>query len=298
MNVAAPGRRVRPGIRRLAIAAVIVLLPAAAFSVWDAYEARRVARDVQDIVRRGEPVTLARRAAVRDMTAEQRDAARIYYAAAMLASEISRGSLQPRVQATPLGDTPERTRTATELLIQLAAGQADHTALPALEAVYAPAAPAFELIERAAALDFAAFTLARAPYSYLTNDLLTLRALNAIRTDVLTWRGDAAAVAAHLASVRLERTVSAMWSGRATTGSLTLLLGRHHADADGLRRLQGAYEAAADPSLDALLNMRAQVVGSAWPDTFSHPPHLQRLRHRVDRQPGSQWSWSFRSVPG
>ena len=48
--------RLRRGFRRLAIAAFIVLMPLAAWSLWDYVEARRLAALVREIKARGETV--------------------------------------------------------------------------------------------------------------------------------------------------------------------------------------------------------------------------------------------------
>ena len=48
--------RVRRGFRRVAVAIVVVLLPVAAWNLWDYIEARRLAGLVDEIKRRGEPV--------------------------------------------------------------------------------------------------------------------------------------------------------------------------------------------------------------------------------------------------
>jgi hypothetical protein len=73
--------RVRPRLRRLAIGALIVLLPIALWSAWDYVEARRLARIVDDIRAKEEPVS-----ADRDATARggPENAARYYEGAAAL----------------------------------------------------------------------------------------------------------------------------------------------------------------------------------------------------------------------
>ena len=77
-----PARRVRPGFRRFAIAAFVVLVPIALHTAWDHYEARRLARVVSDIRARNEPVTSIQQIGAR--TDSQDNAARYYEAAAAL----------------------------------------------------------------------------------------------------------------------------------------------------------------------------------------------------------------------
>jgi hypothetical protein len=82
MAVIERSRRVRPGIRRVAIVAFILLVPIAMHTAWDHYEARRLARIVADIRAKQEPVTAIQGLPAR---AESPDnAARYYEAAASL----------------------------------------------------------------------------------------------------------------------------------------------------------------------------------------------------------------------
>src|ERR687891_2914864 len=78
--------RVRPRLRRFAIAAFVVLLPVAAHSLWDYLEVRRLVREIEAIRAKGEPVS--EREAVggnQPLPAEQHGAGSYYLAGAMLA---------------------------------------------------------------------------------------------------------------------------------------------------------------------------------------------------------------------
>lgn len=83
MAIVERSARVRPGFRRFAIVACVLLLPVALHTAWDHYQARRLARVVADIRARNEPV-----ATVSDVGSaflkSPENAARYYEAAAAL----------------------------------------------------------------------------------------------------------------------------------------------------------------------------------------------------------------------
>src|SRR5687768_7705163 len=86
-----PSTRVRPWLRRAAIAACIVLLPFAVHAAWEHVEMRRLVSEVEAIRAKGEPVT-ARDAGwdYFGTTEEHKRASRQYLAAAMLALDLGR----------------------------------------------------------------------------------------------------------------------------------------------------------------------------------------------------------------
>jgi hypothetical protein len=94
--------RVRTGF----IVAVCVLIPFAAHAIWDQVEATRLSNAIRAIQNRGEPVNLS--AARRPLDSdEQRQASRMYFAAALLAfTKEPTGATRPALQvldlATPL----------------------------------------------------------------------------------------------------------------------------------------------------------------------------------------------------
>lgn len=73
--------RIRPTFRRLAIGVFVVLLPLSAWTVWDNVEARRMARVVDAILARREPVSVSPAWVAPD---QRENAARYYDAAAAL----------------------------------------------------------------------------------------------------------------------------------------------------------------------------------------------------------------------
>lgn len=105
MAVTSTSRRVRPRLRTVAIAAFAVLLPVAAWSLWDYIEARRFARLVAAIEQRGEPTSWSFVAAAPNAPT---NAARYYAAAAALLTD---GGYSPlaldRIRAWPVADGAE-----------------------------------------------------------------------------------------------------------------------------------------------------------------------------------------------
>ena len=82
--------RVRPWLRRVAMVAVVVLVPVVAYSAWDYIELRRLIREIEAIRGRGEPVD--DRLAARDysrLSADQQRAGDYYAAAATLAQHTN-----------------------------------------------------------------------------------------------------------------------------------------------------------------------------------------------------------------
>jgi len=121
--------RVRPGFRRLAIGAFIVLTPIAMHTAWDHFEARRLAQLVTDIRSRNEPIALPL-TGIGPRSESSQNAARYYEAAAAL---VEPGSdlygptgLLHRMESAPVADRPrllgelrawlERNREAETLL--------------------------------------------------------------------------------------------------------------------------------------------------------------------------------------
>jgi hypothetical protein len=82
MALMRPGLTVRPWLRRVAIAACIVLTPIAIWTAWDYVEARRLAAVVRAVKARGEPVTTRPQAAANVSSPD--NAARYYNAAGAL----------------------------------------------------------------------------------------------------------------------------------------------------------------------------------------------------------------------
>jgi hypothetical protein len=275
----------RRAFRRVAIAAFVLLLPLAAHAVWDQMEANRFARLVKELRARGEPVDFAeeRRPLATD---EERQASRLYYAAAMLAADAV-----PRVKAFASGGMSNPRQGLAEALRELARVPGgvprDDPRFQQLQAEVEQATTALMLLDRATPLTFERFSPERGTYSYQTSDLFQLASINSLRTDLYSLQADIRnATSAQFASVRLQRTLKGLtrmlYVG--TFGSLQLLLQRTSPDAASLAKLQNAYERVAsdDGLAEDLTARRAQVIESVWPTT-ARPLFVQRVR--------SPWPW-------
>jgi hypothetical protein len=271
---------VRPSLRRLLIVAVIVLVPLTAHAVWDQIEATRMSRAVRAIQQRGEPVNMA--AQRRPLENEQqRDASRLYFAAAVLAAPNAPQALprQPREGSFPTAAVA----AALRALAQFPPTEARQDPRFAdIESIVESARPALTVLDLATPLDFERFAPERPSYSYAVSDLFKLAAICSLRTDVSALRGDASAAAAsQLSSVRLLRTLTgtSSWFVPQTTGSLQLLLERTDPDEAALLRVQQAYEPIAreDGAADALMDRRAVMLESLWPHSSGRPSWVQRV---------------------
>ena len=258
--------------RRLLIALVILLGPVAAHAIWDLIEARLLARDIARLAKVGEPVSLTSTASVVS-TNEQREAARLYAAAANLASWKHGDDEQLSSREREV----ERTLTPEELdrFWREVDGE-----------------PALDLLAVATPLDFAGFGKVlrdRPEQSEFGSWLLALGALNGLRTDILAARGDGrGAAAALIQTLRLQRTITRQYyrTTAATRyfGSLSMLLRRAPPDAAVLADLQRAFEDLPDEDSLAqeMRTERARLLGTAWP----YPPDRAQWTGRLHRASG------------
>jgi hypothetical protein len=250
--------RVRPGLRRLAIVAVIVLAPFAGHAVWDQIESTLLARAIADIAGRGEPVNTSARSAP-PPASEQRQSARLYRAAASLA------------QAQAVDDNFAMT-TSKDVELPGADPRLDQAKL----ATYlAQAEPALHLLDIASGLDFKGFGAIAPELHQNESSLVTLSGMNNLAGDLRSVRGDGdLAAAALVESVRLQRTISIPFyrylSVRRLYGSLRILLKRAPPGEEALRRLQSALEEWPDDDglVAELQRLRAERLGEFWP----YPP--------------------------
>jgi hypothetical protein len=229
----------RPGLR---LVSAILLFVIVCYTVWDQAEQRALARDIDSIAARGEPITVGDVSGAD--TPERHDAARIYAAAA------------ERYRAMP-----------QELTFRLQRLDLDTTAQPpldliALERQYRPDAPALQLVDQATPLDFNGFGDVASEMG--TSVMASLNFLAALRADFLSvhGKGDDAARAL-IPCVRLWRTVTPYLryqvSGR-ILGSVRILL-RH-----------------ADPGAAALSELASSLAALPEDDEVAHQTMLQRAR--------------------
>lgn len=246
--------------RRSLIVVVILLVPVAVHAIWDQVESTLFAREVARVAQRREPVSVRfHRSAL--PTAEQRRGARIYAAAANLA--IWKYRDDPRLHGR-------------EIEVERAFASGQPAAL--LEDVGrkdVEGEPALDLLALASTLEFSGFGPIAPELHENASPLVELNALNGLRADLLTARGDDAGAAGTLIhSVRLQRTIAREFyryaAARRLYGSLRLLLRHAPPDAGSLLRLQHAFEELPDEDrlVEQLQTERARLLGDFWP----YPP--------------------------
>jgi hypothetical protein len=230
---------VRRGVRRFGIAAFAVLLPIAAWSLWDYVEGVRLARAIRIMHARGDPISDAELASSeRPTTEEQTRASRYYLAAAVLASGLYENG-------KPAANAPDRF------------------------------ADALVMLDRATPLDFRGLQPGT-DSSYRTAFFLYLARLNSLRTESRARAGDGDGAAASLvASLRLRRVMERLtpWTWALDDNFLPLVgatLNQSRPSSDMLGRVQSAIESATRASTveDGLAAMRAQVTQMFWTEYF------------------------------
>lgn len=229
----------RSGLRLVSAVLVFVLV---CYVVWDQAEQRALARDIDAIAARGEPITAAEAAGAD--TPERHDAARIYAAAA----ERYRAMPQELTFRLPRLDLDTTQQPAPDLV--------------ALERQYRPDAPVLQLVDQATPLDFNGFGDVAPEME--TSTMASLNSLTALRADFFSihGKGDEAAHAL-IPCVRLWRTVSPFLRYQVSSrilGSVRILL-RH-----------------ADPGAAALSELWSALAALPEDDEVAHQTMLQRAR--------------------
>jgi hypothetical protein len=257
--------RVRPTLRRVAIAVFAVLLPLAAHSLWDYIEIRRLVGEIEAIRAKGEPVS--EREAVggnQPLPAEQHGAASYYLAGAMLALGTS-----PSRAITPIREWLAEPTPSREALQQLAA--------PVHE-LARNSSDALLLADKAAELPFDGFP-AGTEYSYRTAGVSDLSELITARTLSLSQSGNAdAAVGSVISGLQIRRALrDARWmaiSGHQVPAVLSLT----RPSPQALLRLQTALEAEDKPErqLEDFLRERARYVEMIWRRYYGTDPNVPR----------------------
>ena len=258
---------------RLRLVSAVLVFVIVCYVVWDQAEQRALARDIDAIAARGEPITVA------DITgadtSERHDAARIYAAAA------------ERFRAMP-----------QELTFRLPRLDLDTTGQPALDLVslerqYRPDAPALQLVDQATPLDFNGFGDVAPDMDSST--MASLNYLAALRADFFSihGKGDEAARAL-VPCVRLWRTVSPFLRYQVSSrilGSLRILLRRAEPGAAALSELSSSLSALPE---DDEVAQQTMLQRARFIDSFREPqrglteqlaarvmrPYLTRLRRQ------------------
>jgi hypothetical protein len=258
-------RRVRPALRRAAIAAFVVLLPLAAHSLWDYIEIRRLVREIEVIRAKGEPVS-EREAlgGIQPLPSEEHGAGSYYLAGAMLALGSSPGRAIAPIREWLVDPEPDR-----DELRRLAGS---------LHELVRNSNDALLLADKAAELPFDGFP-AGTEYSYRTAGIGVLSELIAARTLSLSQSGNTdAAVESVTSALQIRRALrDARWmevSGHQVPAVLALT----RPSPEALLRLQSALEAEDDPTrqLEDVLRQRARSVEMLWRRYYGTDPNAPR----------------------
>jgi hypothetical protein len=214
-----------------------LLVPIAAWVIWDQYETRALARQIAALAARGEPTSATVLPSGAE-TPEQHLAARVYAAAAEHAGRMPPESTfrLPRIDVDSVTVVESRDR---------------------LERAYPHDAPPLQLIDQAAPLAFTGFGELTGEVD--PNALVTVAYLGLLRADLSSARGDVDTAAASIASVMgLARALETRTriSVRAL-GSFRILLRRGTPSREALVSLQRAYAALPDRD-DLLADVRAR----------------------------------------
>lgn len=257
--------RVRPRLRRVTIAAFVVLLPVAAHSLWDYLEIRRLVREIESITAKGEPVS--EREAVggsQPLPAEGHGAASYYLAGAMLALGTSPSRAITPIRESLVGPTHDR-----ETVQQLSG--------PVHELVR-NSSDALLLADKAAELPFDGFP-AGTEFSYRTAGVSNLSELITARTLSLSQSGNAdGAVDSVISGLQIRRALrDARWMA-ASGHQIPAVVSLSRPSPQALLRLQTALEAEDKPErqLEDFLRERAGYVELIWRRYYGTDPNAPR----------------------
>ena len=206
---------VRP--KFLAWLTLAIALPLLAHAVWDYAEARGLRRRVDAISAKGEPTSINQVRSFRNLTDSEREAARLYRAAATLASDWNRDAYVPLSPPNNiLNSKPQEWSTAQrERADRLLAANTD----------------ALALLDRATAIEVSGFHPGT-DYSYRFGELWQLERIASLRTRVLAVDQREAAAAALHAQLRLRQAIdreypdTLSWFMETFSRDLALVVGR------------------------------------------------------------------------
>ena len=261
MAVIARPLLVRPGFRRFAIIAFVMLTPIALHTAWDYYEARRLAHLVADIRSRNEPVSVPG-GGIPARSLSNQNAARYYEAAAALVEPSSElygpTGLLRRMERAPVADRP---RLLEELRAWLERNREAET-----------------LLTRATELPFEGY-LPGTDYNYRVDRLFKLANVAGLRSfERLEARDAEAAAESVLRHLRIGRPLSVRGTTSLSVLTFTSVLSRSLAQMDGLlevepsdavlRQIQTSIrDMDNDGAIEqSLRGERAFVLGSYWND--------------------------------
>lgn len=246
--------------RRIAIICVLLLLPLAAYRLWDYIELRRLIAEIEAIQAKGEPLSDPRAARVYDrLPADQQRAGDYYVAAAALVQRI-----KPQAATGPF-----------HLWLATANTRRDQAPREGLRTVVDASPEALALADKAAALPFGGLPPG-VDYGNRFSGLLTLSRLVGARTLLLALdgRGDEAVDSAIVALAVRRALWDLRWMIPQDDHEIAAILSLSTPSAAALRRLDAALETpmpAVDP-IDQVLAARAEYLGLLWRRYYGGDP--------------------------
>ena len=206
---------VRP--KFLAWLTLAIVLPVLAHAAWDYIEARGLRARVDAIAAKGEPTSIGQIRQYRNLTDSERDAARLYRAAAALASNWNRNAYVPLAPPNNILNAPPQDWSSAQ---REQAGR-----------LLSANSEALALVDRATAIEFAGFDPGT-DYSYRFSDLLQLEQLASLRTRTLAVDQSATAATAFYVQLRLRQALDQEylntfnWFMESISRDLALVVGR------------------------------------------------------------------------
>jgi hypothetical protein len=181
---------VRP--KFLARLALAIALPVLAHAAWDYTEARRLRARIDAIAAKGEPTSIGQVRQYRNLTDSEREAARLYRGAAVLASDWNRNAYVPLAPPNNILNAPPQDWSAAQR------ERADR--------LLGANSEALALVDRATAMEFSGFHPGT-DYGYRFADLLQLEQLASLRTRAFAVDRRDAAATAFYAQLRLRQAI-------------------------------------------------------------------------------------------
>jgi len=265
-----PTTRVRPWIKKLAIFAMPFVMAYCGLALWDYIETHRLAGEIDAIVARGEPVTLA---PLVSRAYRKSDNAEYKYSAAAMLTLVDSGVENP----TTGGGAMAGLRGPMDVYSRLSpvrqwldgTGErpfaVDTTAV--VRTLVSDWGDALSLVDRAAPLPYYGIG-AGGEFDYRVAGLLNLSRLLSVRTIGLSLAGDAdAAVDSAVSSLRLRRAIRPSQRWLPTIGhEIPAVLSLSRPSDEALQRLQSTLSGEEDPdgATRDFIEMRARVLNDAW----------------------------------
>jgi hypothetical protein len=254
MTSPASAVRVRPLFRKAAIVLLLILVPAAALTLWDYLEARRLYRFVERIRARGERVYVDGQGD-RPATRQQQEASRYYAAAAILARNAYGSSF------AQVGKTIDSLAALSPDAVRRDDRLSD------LQKVVESYGPFFDLLDRATFLDARGLAYGDEPRFAVPDR--NVANVNGVRVAYLSFHGESdAASQALYGTLALDRVSRHLFRiGVDTSQSLKLLLTFAPPPESRLVRLQESYERGdRDDELERyVIDERAWLLSRVWP---------------------------------